>query len=140
MRRVLFTAVMLLGALAAQAQTETSTSIRTQARQYAKSKENASLEITAPQLIRITENEEGYSFEVQGAQNGEEYRISITHSTMSPQETCTISTDGKECNFEKGVVFEDADKIVFTKSPKMQSTVITKEGGYTFEIQQQSVF
>ena len=71
MRRVLFTAVMLLGALAAQAQTGTSTSIRTQARQYAKSKENASLEITAPQLIRITENEEGYSFEVQGAQNGE---------------------------------------------------------------------
>lgn len=140
MRRVLFIAVMLLGALAAQAQTETSTSIRTLARQYAKSKENASLEITAPQLIRITENEEGYSFEVQGAQNGEEYKISITHSTMSPQETCTISTDGKECDFEKGVVFEDADKIVFTKSPKMQSTVITKEGGYTFKIQQQSVF
>ena len=135
---------MLIGAFTAQAQTESKeaeTSIKTQAKQYAKSKENGNLEITAPQLIRITENKEGYSFEVQGTQDGEEYKISITHSTMTPQETCTISTDGKECDFEKGVVFGDADRIVFTKSPKMQSTFITKEGegGYTFKIQQQSI-
>ena len=144
MKRVLFTALVLIGAFTAQAQTEskeTETSIRTQAKLYARSKENGNLEISAPQLIRITENKEGYSFEVQGTQDGEEYKISIMHSTMTPQETCTISTDGKECDFEKGVVFEDADRIVFTKSPKMQSTVITKEGeeGYTFKIQQQSI-
>ena len=135
---------MLIGTFTAQAQTEskeTETSIRTQAKQYARSKEKGNLEITAPQLIRITENKEGYCFEVHGIHNGEEYKISITHSTMAPQETCTISTAGKECDFEKGVVFGDADRIVFTKSPKMQSTVITKEGeeGYTFKIQQQSI-
>ena len=144
MKRVLFTALVLIGAFTAQAQTEskeTETSIRTQAKQYARSKEKGNLEITTPQLIRITENKEGYCFEVHGIHNGEEYKISITHSTMAPQETCTISTAGKECDFEKGVVFGDADRIVFTKSPKMQSTVITKEGeeGYTFKIQQQSI-
>jgi hypothetical protein len=144
MRRVLFTALVLIGAFTAQAQTEskeTETSIRTQAKQYARSKEKGNLEITTPQLIRITENKEGYCFEVQGIHNGEEYKISITHSTTAPQETCTISTAGKECDFEKGVVFGDADRIVFTKSPNMQSTVITKEGeeGYTFKIRQQSI-
>lgn len=144
MKRVLFTALVLIGAFTAQAQTEskeTETSIRTQAKQYARSKEKGNLEITTPQLIRITENKEGYCFEVQGIHNGEEYKISITHSTMAPQETCTISTAGKECDFEKGVVFGDADRIVFTKSPNMQSTVITKEGeeGYTFKIQQQNI-
>lgn len=144
MKRVLFTALVLIGAFTAQAQTEskeTETSISTQAKLYARSKENGNLEITAPQFIRITENKEGYCFEVHGIHNGEEYKISITHSTMAPQETCTISTAGKECDFEKGAVFGDADRIVFTKSPNMQSTVITKEGeeGYTFKIQQQSI-
>ena len=130
---------MLAGAVSVQAQTEKS-DINTLAKQYAKSNGNASLEIVDPQRVVITECREGFVIEAKGNHAGQVYNIKITHFTNGSSETNTTQTGRVDYNLEKGALFEDADRIVLTKSPQKSSVLVLKEGvdGYKLSIEQKS--
>lgn len=138
MKRILLTFIMLAGALMMQAQTKGDTDINTLAKQYAKNDKNAVLEIPTPGRIFITEDTDGYIIDIEGTQEGKKYRIRVAHLRMRPTEECTIKTGGRKCDFENGVLFDDAGKITLTKDANMQTVTIVREGenGYTFSIQQ----
>ena len=137
MRRILFAMIMLAGAVSVQAQTE-KIDINTLAKQYAKSNGNASLEIADPQRVVITKCREGFVIEAKGKHDGQVYNIKITHFKNGSSETNTIQTGRVDYNLEKGALFEDADRIVLTKSPYKNSIIVLKEGdnGYKLSIEQ----
>lgn len=139
MRRILFVMIMLAGAVSVQAQTEKS-DINTLAKQYAKNNGNASLEIVDPQRVMITECKEGFVIEAKGNHAGQVYNIKITHFTNGSSETNTTQTGKLDYDLEKGALFEDADRIVLTKSPQKSSVLVLKEGvdGYKLSIDQKS--
>lgn len=128
---------MLAGAVSVQAQTE-KIDINTLAKQYAKSNGNASLEIADPQRVVITKCREGFVIEAKGKHDGQVYNIKITHFKNGSSETNTIQTGRVDYNLEKGALFEDADRIVLTKSPYKNSIIVLKEGdnGYKLSIEQ----
>lgn len=129
--------IMLAGAVSVQAQTE-KIDINTLAKQYAKSNGNASLEIADPQRVVITKCREGFVIEAKGKHDGQVYNIKITHFKNGSSETNTIQTGRVDYNLEKGALFEDADRIVLTKSPYKNSIIVLKEGdnGYKLSIEQ----
>lgn len=129
--------IMLAGAVSVQAQTE-KIDINTLAKQYAKSNGNASLEIADPQRVVITECREGFVIEAKGKHDGQVYNIKITHFTNGSSDTNTTQTGRVDYNLEKGALFEDADRIVLTKSPYKNSIIVLKEGdnGYKLSIEQ----
>ena len=139
MRRILFAMIMLAGAVSVQAQTEKS-DINTLARQYAKSNGNASLEIVDPQRVMITEFRGGFLIEAKGKHEGQVYKIKITHFTNGSSEINTTQTGRVDYDLKKGALFEDADRIVLTKSPYKNSIIVLKEGdnGYKLSIEQKS--
>lgn len=139
MKRILIAMMMLAGALAAQAQTEKS-DINTLAKQYVKSNDNASLEIVDPQWVMITECREGFVIEAKGKHEGQVYNIKITHFTNGSSEINTTQTGRVDYDLEKGAIFEDADRIVLTKSPQKSCVLVLKEGdnGYKLSIEQES--
>lgn len=139
MRRILFVMIMLAGAVSAQAQTE-KIDINTLAKQYAKSNSNASLEIIDPQRVMIIECKEGLLIEAKGKHEGQVYNIKITHFTNGSSETNTTQTGRVGYDLKKGALFEDADRIVLTKSPHKSSVLVLKEGenGYKLSIEQKS--
>lgn len=130
---------MLAGAVSAQAQTE-KIDINTLAKQYAKSNSNASLEIINPQRVMIIECKEGLLIEAKGKHEGQVYNIKITHFTNGSSETNTTQTGRVGYDLKKGALFEDADRIVLTKSPHKSSVLVLKEGenGYKLSIEQKS--
>ena len=129
--------IMLAGAVSVQAQTE-KIDINTLAKQYAKSNGNASLEIADPQRVVITKCREGFVIEAKGKHDGQVYNIKITHFKNGSSETNTIQTGRVDYNLEKGALFEDADRIMLTKSPYKNSIIVLKEGdnGYKLSIEQ----
>ena len=131
--------IMLAGAVSVQAQTEKS-DINTLARQYAKSNGNASLEIVDPQRVMITEFRGGFLIEAKGKHEGQVYKIKITHFTNGSSEINTTQTGRVDYDLKKGALFEDADRIVLTKSPYKNSIIVLKEGdnGYKLSIEQKS--
>ena len=141
MKRILLTLIVLAGAIVLQAQTTSETDINKLAKQYAKNDNEAILEIPVPRRIFIKEDNDGYNIEVEGIQNGHEYKIKVAHNRMGPAEECTINTVGKECDLEKGVIFDDAERITMTKEANKQTITIVKEGegGYRFCMEQKGI-
>lgn len=141
MKKILLTITVLAGTFIMQAQTTVNSDINKLAKQYAKNDNNAVLEIPAPGHILIKEDIGGYSIEIEGIQNGHEYKIKVAHNRMGPAEECTINTAGKECDLEKGVIFDDAERITMTKEANKQTITIVKEGegGYRFCMKQKGI-
>ena len=139
MKKFLLTMMMLAGALNIQAQTGKS-DINTLAKLYAKSNDNASLEIVDPQRVMITECREGFIIEAKGNHKGEVYNIKITHFTNGSSEINTTQIGRVDYDLEKGALFEDADMVVLTKSPQKSSVLVLKEGenGYKLSIEQKN--
>ena len=130
---------MLAGALNIQAQTGKS-DINTLAKLYAKSNGKATLEIPSPKKVLITECDHGFTIEVKGKEEhgGKDYDIKITHIIKGSSESSISLAGIKDNDFEKGVLFVDADKVVLAKAPLQNSIHVTKGGndGYTLLIRQ----
>ncbi len=131
--------MMLVGAYALQAQNTAEKDIKKLAREYAKSSSPATLKIDAPQLVTIKESNSGYDIGIEGTENGESYKISLTHCIITPAERCTIKTDGRWNDTEESATFNDADRITLKREPGKQSIIVEKEGdeGYKFIIHQE---
>ena len=139
MKKFLLTMMMLAGALNIQAQTGKS-DINTLAKLYAKSNGKATLEIPSPEKVLITECDYGFTIEVKGKEEhgGMDYDIKITHIINGSSESSISLAGIKDNDFEKGVLFVDADKVVLAKAPLQNSILVTKGGndGYTLSIRQ----
>ena len=143
MKKVLFTLLSFAAIFMAQAQDQTKSEngdadINMLARQYTKSEGAAEFGINNPQSILITECEHGYIIEIKVEENGKNYDIKLTHITIGSCEIRTKQTGRIDYDLKDGVLFEDADKILLTKTPQQNTIHVIKEGenGYQLFIEQ----
>ena len=143
MKKVLFTLLSLAAIFMAQAQNQTTsgngnTDINMLAREYAKCEGVTEFGVNNPQSILITECEHGYIIEIKGEEKGKSYDIRLTHIAKGSSEIHTRQTGRIDYDLKEGVSFEDADKILLTKTPQQNTIYVTKEGenGYQLVIEQ----